>query len=56
MLMIIECINELTSRNSGNIRKLLMNNGFFEFKDNTFIQILKFEIKDSKLERILDGF
>jgi hypothetical protein len=37
MLLMIECINELTSKNSSDIRKLVMSVGFFEFKDDLLI-------------------
>ena len=37
MLLMIECINELTSRNSAAIRKLVKSIGFFEFKDDLLI-------------------
>ena len=52
----IEVINELASKNSGDIRKILMDSNFFDFKDELFIQTLKYQIKQQKLIKILEGF
>ncbi len=56
MVLMIECISELTSKNSAGIRKLIMTVGCFEFKDDLLIQILKFEEKNAKLFHIFGGF
>ena len=52
----MQCINILASKNSGEIRSQMKSLGLFDMRDILLMQILRFEIKSDRFHKILEGF
>ena len=56
IMLIMQSINILASKNSLEIRTLMKNLNLFELRETFLTQILKFEIKSDRFHKILEGF
>lgn len=52
----MQCINILASKNSGEIRSQMKSLGLFDMRDALLKQILRHEIKSDRFDKILEGF
>lgn len=52
----MQSINILASKNSGEIRCQMKNLGLFGLREILLMQILRFEIKNERFHKILEGF
>lgn len=55
-MLLMQCINILASKNSGEIRSQMKNLGLFSLREGLLMQILRFEIKNDRFHKILEGF
>jgi len=56
LILMMQCINILASKNSGEIRSQMKSLGLFDMRDLLLMQILRFEIKSDRFHKILEGF
>lgn len=55
-MLLMQCINILASKNSGEIRSQMKSLGLFSLREGLLMQILRFEIKNDRFHKILEGF